>query len=64
MNLVLEEAQNYIRENKKAEEDSISKQVFERLAREGAGKPAGIPVTCRANSAGEAGTGRPLPTSH
>ncbi len=33
--LVLEEAQNYIRENKKAEEDSISKQVFERIAREG-----------------------------
>lgn len=33
--LVLEEAQNYIRENKKSEEDSISKQVFERIAREG-----------------------------
>lgn len=33
--LVLEEAQNYIRENPKAEEDSISKQVFERIAREG-----------------------------
>lgn len=35
MVLVLEEAQNYIRENRKSEEDSISKQVFERIAREG-----------------------------
>jgi DNA helicase HerA-like ATPase len=33
--LVLEEAQNYIRENRRIEEDSISKQVFERIAREG-----------------------------
>lgn len=33
--LVLEEAQNYIRESRKPEEDSISKQVFERIAREG-----------------------------
>lgn len=33
--LVLEEAQNYIRENRKSEDDSISKQVFERIAREG-----------------------------
>ena len=33
--LVLEEAQNYIREGRKSEEDSISKQVFERIAREG-----------------------------
>jgi hypothetical protein len=33
--LVLEEAQNYIRENRKSDEDSISKQVFERIAREG-----------------------------
>lgn len=33
--LVLEEAQNYIRENRKSEEDSISKEVFERIAREG-----------------------------
>jgi nicotinamide riboside kinase len=33
--LVLEEAQNYIRENRRTEEDSISKQVFERIAREG-----------------------------
>lgn len=33
--LVLEEAQNYIRENRRSEEDSISKQVFERIAREG-----------------------------
>lgn len=33
--LVLEEAQNYIRESRKSEEDSISKQVFERIAREG-----------------------------
>ena len=33
--LVLEEAQNYIREDHKSEEDSISKQVFERIAREG-----------------------------
>ena len=33
--LVLEEAQNYIREGYKTEEDSISKQVFERIAREG-----------------------------
>jgi len=33
--LVLEEAQNYIRENRRLEEDSISKQVFERIAREG-----------------------------
>jgi DNA helicase HerA-like ATPase len=33
--LVLEEAQNYIHESKKSEEDSISKQIFERIAREG-----------------------------
>ncbi len=33
--LVLEEAQNYIHESRKAEEDSISKQIFERIAREG-----------------------------
>lgn len=33
--LVLEEAQNYIREGRKTEEESISKQVFERIAREG-----------------------------
>ena len=33
--LILEEAQNYIRENRKFEDDSISKQVFERIAREG-----------------------------
>jgi len=33
--LVLEEAQNYIRESRKTDEDSISKQVFERIAREG-----------------------------
>lgn len=33
--LVLEEAQNYIHENKKSEDESISKQVFERIAREG-----------------------------
>lgn len=33
--LVLEEAQNYIREGWKSEEDSISKKVFERIAREG-----------------------------
>jgi hypothetical protein len=33
--LVLEEAQNYIRESRRIEEDSISKQVFERIAREG-----------------------------
>lgn len=33
--LVLEEAQNYIREGRKSEEDSISKEVFERIAREG-----------------------------
>lgn len=33
--LVLEEAQNYIRESRRVEEDSISKQVFERIAREG-----------------------------
>jgi len=33
--LVLEEAQNYVRESRKSEEDSISKQVFERIAREG-----------------------------
>jgi nicotinamide riboside kinase len=33
--LILEEAQNYIQEGKKSEEDSISKQVFERIAREG-----------------------------
>ncbi len=33
--LVLEEAQNYIRENRKSEDESISKQVFERIAREG-----------------------------
>ncbi len=33
--LVLEEAQNYIRETRRTEEDSISKLVFERIAREG-----------------------------
>jgi hypothetical protein len=33
--LVLEEAHNYIRENRRTEEESISKQVFERIAREG-----------------------------
>ena len=33
--LILEEAQNYIREGRRAEEDSISKVVFERIAREG-----------------------------
>ena len=33
--LILEEAQNYIREDRKTEEDSISKLVFERIAREG-----------------------------
>ena len=33
--LVLEEAQNYIRENRRTEDESISKQVFERIAREG-----------------------------
>lgn len=33
--LVLEEAQNYIHETRKSEDDSISKQVFERIAREG-----------------------------
>ncbi|PKL44163.1 MAG: ATPase [Candidatus Riflebacteria bacterium HGW-Riflebacteria-1] len=33
--LVLEEAQNYIHENKKGDEESISKKVFERIAREG-----------------------------
>ena len=35
MVLVLEEAQNYIREDRRSEEDSISKAVFERIAREG-----------------------------
>ncbi|NLI69743.1 MAG: DUF87 domain-containing protein [Firmicutes bacterium] len=33
--LVLEEAQNYIREGRYAEEDTISRDVFERIAREG-----------------------------
>ena len=33
--LVLEEAQNYIRQPHSAEEDSISRNVFERIAREG-----------------------------
>lgn len=33
--LVLEEAQNYIPENNKKEKESISKKVFERIAREG-----------------------------
>ena len=33
--LVLEEAQNYICESRRTEEDSISKLVFERIAREG-----------------------------
>jgi DNA helicase HerA-like ATPase len=33
--LILEEAQNYIREGRGTEEDSISKLVFERIAREG-----------------------------
>lgn len=33
--LVLEEAQNYIRESRRTDEESISKLVFERIAREG-----------------------------
>ena len=33
--LVLEEAQNYIRQSNSAEEDSISRSIFERIAREG-----------------------------
>lgn len=33
--LILEEAQNYIRENRRTEDESISKEVFERIAREG-----------------------------
>jgi DNA helicase HerA-like ATPase len=33
--LVLEEAQNYVQESRKSGEDSISKEVFERIAREG-----------------------------
>jgi DNA helicase HerA-like ATPase len=33
--LVLEEAQNYIRESRRTEDESISKLVFERIAREG-----------------------------
>lgn len=33
--LILEEAQNYIREGYRFEEESISRQVFERIAREG-----------------------------
>ncbi|MFZ5633680.1 MAG: ATP-binding protein [Bacillota bacterium] len=33
--LVLEEAQNYIREQRYGEEESISREVFERIAREG-----------------------------
>lgn len=33
--LILEEAQNYIQEGRKNDEDSISKLVFERIAREG-----------------------------
>jgi len=33
--LVLEEAQNYIHEGHRLEEESISKQMFERIAREG-----------------------------
>jgi uncharacterized protein len=33
--LVLEEAQNYIRESRSSEDVSISKEVFERIAREG-----------------------------
>lgn len=33
--LILEEAQNYINEGRKSEDDSISKTVFERIAREG-----------------------------
>ena len=33
--LILEEAQNYIRESRRTEEESISKLVFERIAREG-----------------------------
>lgn len=33
--LILEEAQNYIREGRRTDEDSISKLVFERIAREG-----------------------------
>ncbi|MDI6808881.1 MAG: DUF87 domain-containing protein [Candidatus Eisenbacteria bacterium] len=33
--IVLEEAQNYVPETRKIDEDSISKQVFERIAREG-----------------------------
>ncbi len=33
--LILDEAHNYIRETGRAEEDSISKEIFERIAREG-----------------------------
>ena len=33
--LILEEAQNYIREGRKIDEESISKIIFERIAREG-----------------------------
>lgn len=43
--LVLEEAQNYIREKRHAEEESISREVFERIAREGRKYGLGLVVS-------------------
>lgn len=43
--LILEEAQNYICEGRKTEEDSISKIVFERIAREGRKYGLGLVVS-------------------
>lgn len=43
--LVLEEAQNYIREQRHAEEESISREVFERIAREGRKYGLGLVVS-------------------
>lgn len=43
--LVLEEAQNYIRERRYGEDDSISREVFERIAREGRKYGLGLVVS-------------------
>lgn len=43
--LVLEEAQNYIREPRHGEEESISRVVFERIAREGRKQGLGLVVS-------------------
>ena len=43
--LVLEEAQNYIQQNRSVEEESISRLVFERIAREGRKHGLGLVVS-------------------